>query len=120
MSRSNGALLGERLAEGDTVLDARAHQFERAFGETDEAHAMMNTAWPEPSLRDLEAATLSEQHVPRRDSHVVERDFGVPVRGIVEAEDRQHPLDLYARRVHRHQNHRLLFVFWRVRVANGP
>ena len=117
MCGADGALLGQRPAERDAGLHPRAHQLQRALGDADEAHAVVNPAGPEASLRDLEAAALAEQHVRRRHPHVVEHDLGMPVRGIVEAEDRQHPLDADAGRIHRHQDHRLLLVPWRVRVA---
>ena len=70
----------------------------------------MDAARAEPSLRDLEAAAFAEQHVRRRHAHVLERDLRVPVRRIVVAEHRQHAADGDARRVHRHEDHRLLLV----------
>jgi hypothetical protein len=47
-----------------------AHQFERAFRQADQAHAVVNPARSEPPLRDLEAASFAEQHVRRRHAHV--------------------------------------------------
>jgi hypothetical protein len=61
-------------------------------------------------MRDLEAAALAQQHVRRRHAHVVERHFRGAVGHAIEAEHRQRPDDLDARRVHRHQDHRLLAV----------
>ena len=111
------ALLGEGLAERDAGLHARAHQLQRAFGHADQPHAVVNPAGPEPSLRDLEPAALAEQHVRRGNPHVVEHDLGVAVRGIVEPEHRQHPLDADAGRIHRYQDHRLLLMSWRGGIA---
>lgn len=48
------------LAEGDPAAHAAAHLFQRAFGEADESHAMMDAARTEPALRDLEAAAFAE------------------------------------------------------------
>jgi hypothetical protein len=47
-----------------------AHQLERAFGQADQAHAMVDAPRAEPALRDLEAAAFAEQHVGRRHAHV--------------------------------------------------
>ena len=47
----------------------------------------------EPSGRDLEAASLAEQHTGCRDPDIVEKNFGVAMRRLVIAKDRQHPLD---------------------------
>ena len=81
------------LPNATRARDPRAHRFQRALGDADQPHAVMNAARAQPSLRDLEAASLAEQHVRRRHAHVFERDLGVPVRRIVVAEDRQHALD---------------------------
>ena len=40
---------------------AAAQHLERALGQTDEAHAVMNTARSEPTLCDFEASSLPEQ-----------------------------------------------------------
>jgi len=37
---------------------------------TDGTHAVVETTRPETALRDLEAATLPEQHIADRHSHV--------------------------------------------------
>ena len=63
MSRADRALLGDRLAEGDARLDAAAHGFQRALGQADQAHAVMDAAGAEPALRDLEAAAFAEQQI---------------------------------------------------------
>ena len=107
-------LLATRLAEGDARCGAAAHHLERAFGEADQAHAVMDAAGPEAALRDLEAAPFAEQHVGRRHAHVLEQHFGGAVGHAVEAEHRQRAQDLDARRVHRHEDHRLLPVAVRI------
>ena len=56
-------LLRHRLAEGDAASGPPAHHLQRAFGQPDQAHAMMDAAGAETPLRDLEAAALAEQHV---------------------------------------------------------
>ncbi len=85
---AHDALLGQRPAEGDAALDARAHRFERALGQADQAHAVVDAARPEPALRDLEAAAFAEQDVVDRHAHVLELDLGVAVRRVVVAEHR--------------------------------
>ncbi len=46
-------------------LRAPAHALERALGEPDQPHAVMDAPGAEPALRDLEAAAFAEQHVRR-------------------------------------------------------
>ena len=57
---------------------------------------------PSPS-RILDAGTRTFLNVISR----------VPVRRVIVAEDSEHAFDLDARRIHRHQNHGLLFMFGR-------
>src|SRR5690606_1194087 len=60
------ALLGERLAERDAGLGPGAHRLERALGQADQPHAVMDAARAEPTLGDLEAPPLAQQHVRLR------------------------------------------------------
>ena len=115
---SRHALVGDGLAEGGARQRAAAQRFERALGNADLAHAMVDAAGAEAALRDLEAAPLAEQHVGGRHAHVLEQDLGVAVRRVVVAEHGQRPHDRDAGRVHRHEDHRLLAVARPVRV--GP
>ena len=78
---------------------------------------MVNAPGTEPSLRDLEPATLAEQQVRRGHANVLEHDLGVPVRGVVEPEHGQRTHDPHAGRIHGHQDHRLLLVARRAGVA---
>jgi hypothetical protein len=80
-------------------LQALAHEFERALGLADDAHAVVDAARPEAALRDLEAAAFAEQHVGRRDPDVLEHHFHVTVRRVVVAEHRQVTHDRHARRI---------------------
>ena len=41
---------------------------------------MVNAPRTEPSLRDLEAPALTEQHIVRRDPDILENNLGVAVR----------------------------------------
>ena len=111
------ALLGDRAAEGDARGGALAHQLERALGQADQAHAVVDAARSEAALRDLEAAAFAEQDVADRHAHVLEEHLHVAVRRVVVAEHRQRPHDRDARRVGRHQDHRLLRVARRVGVG---
>src|SRR5579871_4068404 len=94
-------------AEGTAADGALAHGFQRALGDADEPHAVMDAAWAEPSLRDLEAPTFAEEYVRSRHPHVLEYNFRVAVRRVVVSEDAQRTLDLHARCVERHQHHGL-------------
>ena len=96
------ALLGERLAERDALLDALDHRLERALRQTDRAHAMVDAPRPKPALRDLEAAAFAEQQVLGRDAHVLEDDLGVTVRRVIVAEHAERAQDGDPGRVDRH------------------
>ena len=102
------SLFAERLAERNARLRAGAHQFERALRAADQAHAVMDTAGTEPSLRDLEAAAFAEQHVGGGHAHIVVDDLGMADRRIVISEHAHVADDPDPRRVPRHQHHRLL------------
>ena len=71
----------------------------------------------EAALRDLEAAAFAEQDIGRRHPHILEQDFRMAVRRIVIAEDVEMAQHAHARRVERHQDHRLPLV--RLRVGIG-
>ena len=61
---------------------------------------------------------FAEQHVRRGHADVFEKDFGRPIRHAVESEHRDRPQHLHARRIHRHQDHRLLPVaIWIIRIG---
>ena len=64
------------------------------------------------ALRNLESAAFAKQHVRRRHADISKCDLGMPVRRMIVAEDAKHALDFHSGRVHRHQDHRLLFVRW--------
>src|SRR5689334_14550481 len=97
--RADRALLRERSAEGDAVLHAAAHHFQRALGDADDAHTVMNAPGTKAALRDLEAPPLTEQHIGSRDPDIVELDLRVSMRRIVKPEHRERPLDSDARRI---------------------
>ena len=88
---------------------------ERALGQADGAHAVMDAPWPKPTLRDLEPAALAEQDGAGRHPHVLEADLGMAMRCVVEAEHGQHAVDGDARRIARDQDHGLLAVLVHVR-----
>ena len=75
---------------------------------------MVDTAGPQPSLRDLETAAFPQQHIRRRHADIPEDHFRRAVRHPVESEHRQRTAHLHAGRVHRHEDHRLLLVAVRI------
>ena len=113
------AELGQRLAESDTGHGAFAHQFQRVFGGTDGAHAVVDAAWAKAALRNLEATSRPGDERRQRQAHIGEADFAVAVRLVQRAEHRQHALDFHPRRVQRHQHHRVLLVFIGVRIGEA-
>ena len=71
----------------------------------------------ETALRDLEPPALAEQDVADGNADVVQQHLGMAVRRVVEAEHRQHLLDLDALGVGGHQDLRLLLMFRRARIG---
>src|SRR5215471_7697632 len=63
---ADNPLLGQRFAEGNTLLHAPAHGFQGALCQADQTHAVMDAAWPKPALSDLETPALAQQYVRRR------------------------------------------------------
>src|SRR4029078_9475785 len=56
-------LLRQCAPERNAAAGTPAHRFERALGEADETHAVMDPPRPEASLRDLEPAAFPEENV---------------------------------------------------------
>jgi hypothetical protein len=51
---------------------ALAHQLQRALGQADQAHAVVDAARAQAALGDLEAAAFAQQDVGDRHAHVLE------------------------------------------------
>ena len=101
------AEVGDRLAEGRAGHRPRAGELERALGQSDRPHAVVDATRAEPTLGDLEGAAGAEQHVGQRHAHVGERHLAVAERFVVVAHRGEHPLDLHARGVPGHEHHRV-------------
>src|SRR5450830_402530 len=101
--------------------EAAAHQFKRALGQTDQAHAVVDASGAKATLGDLEAAALTQQDVAHGHTHVLKRHLDVAVRGIVVAEHIQRAQDLDAGRIGGHHHHALLRVAggFRIGLAHG-
>src|SRR5467141_628000 len=84
-------------AEGAAADGPLAQLFQRALGDADQPHAVMDAARAEPPLSDLEAAAFAQQDVRRWHPHIIEHDLGVAVRRIIIAEDAERALDLDTR-----------------------
>ena len=102
------------LPKATRLLVRTTHLLQRSFGKPDQPHAMMDTARAKTPLRDLKSAPLAEQHVGGGHAHVLEHDFGGAIGHAVEAEHRNRAKHFNARRVHRHQDHRLLAMAIRI------
>src|SRR5688500_10356256 len=103
-------LICDRPTERRARDQSLTHLFERVLGNADRTHAVMNAAWTESSLCDLETASFAEQYIADRHAHVVQRDFCMTVWCVVVAEHMQRALDGHTLRVCRHENHRLLLM----------
>src|SRR5208282_6873680 len=83
------SLLRQSLAERRSRLRAPAEGFQGPLGDTDQTHAMVDPSRPEAALRDFKTASLAEQEILRRHTHVAEFDLRVSMRRVVVAEDGQ-------------------------------
>src|SRR5436305_562712 len=70
----------------------------------------MDSPWSEPRLGDLEAATLTEQHVLCGDANAAKGKLHVTGRGVIEAQHLHGASDFYAGRVHRDEHDRVMAV----------
>ena len=78
---------------------------------------MVDSARAKPALGNLETSSFSKQNVGGGDANVHEANLGVPVRGVIVSKYGQHAHNFHARRIHRHQNHRLLLMHWSGRIG---
>src|SRR3546814_15084095 len=74
------ALLRQGHPERHANRSAPTHALQYALAHSDQAHAVVNTAWPEPPLRDLESSAFAKQNIVGRDADIVEYDLGRAVR----------------------------------------
>src|SRR3546814_6630205 len=70
------ALLRQGHPERHANRSAPTHALQYALAHSDQAHAVVNTAWPEPPLRDLESSAFAKQNIVGRDADIVEYDLG--------------------------------------------
>lgn len=107
------AVLVQHLAEGLLlgIIDAREEPFQSFFGRADGPHRVVDAAWPETPLDDLEAVALAENEVGGGHPHVGEGDVAVAVGRVVVAEDAEHAVDGDAGDVVRDEDDGLLLVF---------
>src|SRR3546814_3446120 len=54
------ALLRQGHPERHANRSAPTHALQYALAHSDQAHAVVNTAWPEPPLRDLESSAFAK------------------------------------------------------------
>ena len=96
---------------------ARSHiNVERALGETDRPHAVVDAPRPESRLRDREAAAFLAEQVLGRHAHVLEQRLAVTAAGVVPKTGSVRTMRNTGR-VERHEDHRVPVV--RVRVGVG-
>ena len=109
--------LGQRLAPGRSFRGALAHEFERAFCDAYQTHTVMDASRAKTSLGNFKSTPFTQKHVRCGHAHVLELDLAMPVRCIVVSHDGEHAMHGDTRRVRRHQDHRLLFIGFRVRIV---
>ena len=109
------AVASDGLAEDDARLGAIDHGLQGAFGQADQAHAMVHASRSQTTLGDLEALALAVDQMAERHPRVLEGDFGMTIGGVVETEQLQRPNDAHAGGIPRHDHHRVA----RVRLGLG-
>src|ERR1700722_13821213 len=80
---------------------------------------MMDSPRTQSPLRDFESSPFAQQHIRRRNSHILKFNFRVAVGRVIVTVNAEHPHDFQPRRIHRHQNHGLLLM-WRRRGIGLP
>ena len=101
-------LIGELLAKGGAAVCAPRHDFQRALGLTDRAHAVMNPPRPEPPLRDFKPAAFAQDQVFAWHADIVEPQFHFAAGRVVRSEHGQVADDGDPRRVRFDQDLRML------------
>ena len=114
---ADGIKTGQRLAKGLPGIGTLAHQLQSPLGDADRAHAVMDTARPKAALGNLEPPALAQQDVAHRHPHVFVVNLRMAMGSVVIAEHRKGANHFHARRIQRHQNHRLLLVLLGLRVG---
>src|SRR5713226_6370057 len=97
-------LVGEQAAMRPARIGPLAHQFERALGDADIAHAMMDTAGAEPRLRNRKAVAFAAEHIRGGYAAVSVQDFAMAAAARM-SHHRHRPHDLEAWRVDRNDQH---------------
>src|SRR5260370_25641446 len=91
--RLDVGLGGEQAAMRPAAIGPLAHQFERALGDADIAHAMMDTAWAEPRLCNRKAVAFAAEHIRGGDTATRGEDFPIaPAPPLSPHPHRPHPL----------------------------
>ena len=101
-------LLGQRFAKRHAGVRTLAHRRQRPFCQPDQTHAVMNAPRAQTPLRNFESTAFTQENIANWHPHIAKHQLGMTMRCIVVAKQphRSHQLD--ARRIHRHQHHRLL------------
>ena len=81
-------MVGDAGAESLAAQRPLAHQVERPLSHPDEAHAMVDAPWSQPSLGYGEASALLAYQVVDRHPDIIEEELGMAA-AVVVAEHRQ-------------------------------
>jgi len=79
----NGCVSNQWFAKGLSRLNALHHERQATLCLPNEAHAVVDSAWAQTPLADLEATALSEEDVGQRHSNVFEETLHVPFGRVV-------------------------------------
>ena len=109
-------LVSQWTAERHPSTGPVDHQGQRTFGAAQRAHAVVDAPRPQPGLGDREPGAFFGEQVGDRHPDVVVDDFAVPGLVLI-TEDRCRAHNGHARRINRHQDHRLLLVASRLGVG---
>ena len=92
------------------------HHFKGSFAQANCSHAVMNSSWPQSSLRYLKASALPKEHVTFGNSNIIKLIVSMAMRSIIITKDMHHFSCLNSRSIGRYQYHRMALMPWSVRI----
>mmetsp|Transcript_2769 Transcript_2769/g.9346 ORF Transcript_2769/g.9346 Transcript_2769/m.9346 type:complete len:349 (-) Transcript_2769:1118-2164(-) len=99
------ALRREGLPKGLARLRPLDCHLQRPLGHADEPHAVVNSPWTEPGLRNLKATAVAQNNVLGGHAHVVKGELAVAMGRVLKAERLERPHDREPGSAHGDEHH---------------
>ncbi len=77
------AVPGNRMSKDDARFGACHHRFQRAFGQSNQAHAMVHTTWPQTPLGDFKTAAFAKNQIAQWYPHILKSHLGVTIGRVI-------------------------------------